>query len=164
MTDRPLDDRHPSSQGVNDPTRDIRLPPLPGSTPAALPPEWSAAAQPAPSAVQASVPEPALPRVHDPVDDEPTDLLPPPVSPDRQRTLTFDSPAGDLGHGLGQPPFGSPGTAGPAPVLQPPAPVPAPPAARPDPHTRKWPWVLLVLLPLVVIVVAGLVLALLLGG
>jgi hypothetical protein len=93
-------------------------------------------------------------------DDEPTDRLQPPGDPDRQRTLAFDSPAGDLG----QPPFGSPEAVSPAPVLQPPAPVPAPPAGGPEPRPRRWPWVLLVLLPLLVIVGAGLLLARLLGG
>jgi len=138
----------------DDPTRDIRLPPVPGTPPPAMPHQRAATAQPAP------------PEVHDPIDDEPTDRLLPAASPERQRTLAFDAPAGDHGNG---PPFGSPGTGGPPPVVQPPAPVaqppaPAPPAGRADPDSRKWPWVLLVLLPLVVIVAAGLVLALLLGG
>jgi hypothetical protein len=113
MTDRPPpDDRHPSSQGVDDPTRDIRLPPLP-------PPPY-----------------------HSP-DDEPTDQLRPPSEPVRQSTVAFESP---------------PDEPEPGPT------VAAPPDTGPDADTRKWPWVLLVLLPLVVIAVAGLVLALLLGG
>lgn len=182
MTDRLPDDRHPSPQGGDDRTRDIRLPPLPGSAPAALRPEWSAAAQPAPpiqpvapevppsppmvqpAALQVAPPEPDPVRNHEPIDDEPTDHLPPPASVDRQRTLTFDSPPPDLGAGNGQPPFGSPATAGPAPVRQPSAPAAARPADRPDPGSRKWPWVLLVLLPLLVIAGAGLLLFFLLGG
>jgi hypothetical protein len=79
-------------------------------------------------------------------DDEPTDRLPPPDAPARQATVAFDAPA----------------TAGPVPGPQPPA--PAPPSSRPAEHGRTWPWVLLVLLPLLVIAVAGVVLALLLGG
>jgi hypothetical protein len=93
-------------------------------------------------------------------DDEPTDRLRPPDEQDRRSTLAFDSPPPGVGYG--RPPFGSPGTS--APVVPPSAPAPPPRAARPGPAERKWPWVLLVLLPLVVIVVTGLVLALLLGA
>jgi hypothetical protein len=102
MTDRPLDERSPSPQEADGPTRDIRLSPLP-------PPPYHAP------------------------DDEPTDRLPPPDAPARQTTVAFDAP-------------------------------PADPTGPPDDDTRKWPWVLLALLPLVVIAVAGVVLALLLGG
>lgn len=80
-------------------------------------------------------------------DDEPTDQLRPPPEPARQTTVAFDVPD--------PAPIGPPVA---APAVQPVA-----PAARLDGDTRKWPWVLLVLLPLLVIAAAGLVLALLLG-
>lgn len=82
------------------------------------------------------------PPYHSP-DDEPTDRLPPPEAPDRQSTVAFDAPPDEREHAR-------------PPVAQ--------HAGRPDDDARKWPWVLLVLLPLLVIAVTGLVLALLLGA
>jgi hypothetical protein len=107
-------------------------------------------------------PLPPPPPTYHALEDEPTDQLHPPGAPPRDSTLAFDSPSPAVGYG--QPPFGSPGTAGPAPVLPPSAPTPPPPAPRPKVHERKWPWVLLVVLPLVVIAATGVVLALLLGA
>jgi hypothetical protein len=82
-----------------DPTRDIRLPPLPDRPAPAVPPEWSSYVPPAPPAPEPPAPAPAAlseppagatavpPKV-----DEPTDRLASPDHPLRQGTRAF-SPA-----------------------------------------------------------------------
>jgi hypothetical protein len=192
MTDRPLD--HPRAGSPDpDPTRDIRLPQLPGRPPSSLPPEWVAAAEvpvepvvpvqpvapgqpvvPEASPVAAPGPlsSPAL-SAADAIADEPTDHLAPPVEQPRQRTLAFEPVPGDEPAGSVQAPFGALGQVGPAVREQPPVVVPSVPAAGarrpPQPRrerdgSRRSTWVLLVLLPIVVIAAAGLLLFYLLNG
>jgi hypothetical protein len=105
-------------------------------------------------------PLPPPPYQHHAPDNEPTDRLAPPEAADRQNTVAFDSAPGHPGREHGQPPLGVPGSASPATSA---------PGSRSEPgpavpRDRKWPWVLLILLPIVVIVAAGLLLALVLGG
>ena len=114
--------------GLHDPTRDIRLPALPDRPPPALPREWAGAAPAAPS------PMPPLPASggtdapHAParrLESQRTDKLSrPPVQP-RERTLAFSHPD------MGRRPVG-------------------PVTVRPS---RRWPWIVLALLP--VLVIAG---------
>jgi hypothetical protein len=146
MTARPDPDptRDASAQGFDDPTRDIRLPPAPGSPPVALRPEWSSyAPHPAEPDAGASglpagsiAPPDAPPRLID----QPTDELEQPTPRPRDRTLQFGDGAG--------------------------FPRPAPTPVSPDPvvRSRRWPWVLLALLPIVVIVGSGIWLFVLLSG
>jgi hypothetical protein len=107
--------QEPRPPGFEDPTRDIRLPPVPGS--------------PHPGAR----PEPSSPlaRAHVPAD-EPTDELRPAPGVLREKTLQF-------GHGQGS--HGRPAAVGET-------------QGRSD-RARRWPWVLLALLPLVVIAGSG---------
>jgi hypothetical protein len=110
--------QEPRAQGLEDPTRDIRLPPVPGSPHVAVRPE------------RADVPA-----------DEPTDELRPAAGVLREKTLEF-------GHGQGS--HGRPVAVAAA-------------QGRSEP-ARRWPWVLLALLPLVVIAGSGVWLFLLLSG
>jgi hypothetical protein len=152
MTDRPQGD----PLTYDDRTRDITLPPLPGRPRSALPQAWAELRPVTPSggataAPDFSAPPPALPapvseapasgtpapvappadaaatadptRVT-PLEDQPTDQLRPPDPRPRERTLAFSSPE----------------------MTQRPArPV------RVGASPRRWPWVVLVLLPLLVI-------------
>jgi hypothetical protein len=144
MTDRPQDDPRPH----DDRTRDITLPPLPDRPPPALPKEWasldSSAATPdvpAPTAEAASD-GPTLrafpgedPRLHD----QPTDKVGSPrlrVRPP-ERTLAFSSP--EMVH----------------------RPVDPVSVGR---APRRWPWVVLTLLPILVIAGAGIALLVILRG
>jgi hypothetical protein len=153
MTDRPQVD--PLTQ--DDRTRDITLPPLPDRPPSALPPAWAELRWAAPSsdakaaAPDFSAPPPALrapaseaspseapasearpadtaaPADRTPVpalEDQPTDQLRPPDARPRERTLAFSSPE----------------------MRQRPA-HPIQVGRSP----RRWPWVVLILLPLLVI-------------
>jgi hypothetical protein len=122
--------QEPGAQGFEGPTRDIRLPPVPGSPHAAARPEpSSSAAQPVPFSPSTASPPPA--RAGVPAD-EPTDELRPAPGVLREKTLQF-------GHGQGS--HGRPVAV----------------AATQDrsERARKWPWVLLALLPLVVILGSG---------
>jgi hypothetical protein len=142
-----------TSRGFDDPTRDIRLPPAPGSPPLAVRPEWSSytARQPPVPADPAPVEAPAAPtadlgkatsrRLQDVLADEPTDQLVPPSGRQREPTLKF--PQGE-----------------PAPAR--PAVSPAPVAPQPV-RSRRWPWVLLALLPIIVIAGSGIWLFILLS-
>jgi hypothetical protein len=142
----------------DDPTRDIRLPPAAGSPPPAVRPErssYTARQQPVP----AEVPPPHPPRTEtaaaptadlgkaaprrplDVLADEPTDQLVKPGGPPRERTLEF-------AHGQA------------APVRPPVSPAPAVPAPKAG---RRWPWLLMALLPIIVIVGSGIWLFILLS-
>jgi hypothetical protein len=131
----------------DDPTRDIRLPPLADRPAPVLPPEWAAARGEGPD-FSAPPPEPpsavteAPPRPTGRVDDEapgeeqPTDQLAHGIARPRERTLAFSSPE------MSRRPVGPVTVA----------------------SSRRWPWVVLVLLPLLVIAGAGIALLLLLRG
>jgi hypothetical protein len=131
MTERPQDD----ARLHHDPTRDITLPPLPDRPPSALPRQWADWRPNAAETPDFSAPPPPLPPQDgvdpaepDPIEaDQPTDQLNPPPRP-RERTLAFSSPE------MGQRPVG-PVTVGRS--------------------SRRWPWVVLTLLPILVIVGAG---------
>lgn len=178
----------------DDPTRDIRLPSLPDRPQAVVRPEWRAHVQPAvpdpsPSprspapaeqhesgtadatdvttaAQPARSPDPAPPRPYV-LPNEPTDELSSP-SRVRQQTLAFDAaaagtPAPGVPHVQGS---AAPGQASPqfgAPPFGPPYYGPPGRGSAPD-RTRRWPWVVLTVLPILVIVAAGLLLIFLLRG
>jgi hypothetical protein len=147
-----------------DPTRDIRLPPLPDRPFLPLPQEWSpdraagsAAAAPAGTPVpdMAADPEPTTSGLRV---DQPTDDVPRPPDGARDRTLTFEGTSSErwaAGHAASPDPAWSAIPARPGPVVGP----------RPRPvreKGRRWPWVVLTLVPLLVIVGAGVWLLLLL--
>jgi hypothetical protein len=156
MTERPQDDPHPGTPSFDPPTRDIRLPALPDRPPPAMPQAWAGLTRPpapgAPSpAFSAPPPEvapspgtgtdsserlPSPPRAT-PLVDRPTDVLDKPEAQPRERTLAFSAPE------MSQRP------AGPVHVARTP---------------RRWPWVLLALLPILIIAGTGLALLLLFQG
>jgi hypothetical protein len=144
MTDPPQHDRatDETAGGAEDHTRDIRLPSLPGRPPPVLPKEWASAQPPAvsPEPVPGE-PGPEVSRVPtaERLVDQPTDELVPPDNRPRERTIAFASP--EMAGGR-------------------PAPTVGPTPRRP----RRWPWVVLSLLPILVIVGAGVTLLLLLRG
>ena len=132
MTERPQDD----ARLPHDPTRDITLPPLRDRPPSAMPRQWADWRPTAEETPDFSSPPPPLPE-HDEADaaepglesivaEQATDQLDPPPRP-RERTLAFSSPE------MGRRPVG-----------------PVKVAA-----SRRWPWVVLTLLPVLVIVGAG---------
>ena len=139
----------PPPSGLADPTRDIRLPPLPGTAGPALPSEWEALRE-----------APAT-RSHDNSSvDQPTDQLGQPPEGARDRTLTFDGSAAER-WAAGLPstpdPAWSSVPAGSRPVV----------GARPRPaeeRSRRWPWIVLILVPVLVIVVTGVWLLVLMQG
>ena len=145
----------------DDRTRDLRRPSLPAAETVRL-------GQPSP---KAPPPQP------DTLAGQTTDKLS--SLPDaRQRTLTFGAQGeGSPGAASSGSPF--PGASPPSPSAPPaaaapfyPPPGPGEPSygspayqVRGDPtHGRRWPWVVLVLLPILVIAVSGVLLFLLLGG
>ena len=149
--------------GFDDPTRDIRLPPAPGSPPLVVRPEWSSYAAPSAPEAPPAAPEPGSsgsspvpgaaesPSAAHPAGPptraqrlagEPTDELFPPGGLQRDPTLKFEQGAG-----------------APQPAPLPPA---APVRARND-GGRRWPWVLIALLPIIVIVGSGIWLFILLS-
>jgi hypothetical protein len=151
MTDRP----QPEPGLFNDPTRDIRLPHLPDRPAPVLRPEWTVEQPAAPAdgpaaAPDFTVPPPELssvaseaparptgrPDAESPSEEQPTDQLAHGVARPRERTLAFSSPE------MGRRPVG-----------------PVKVAA-----SRRWPWVVLVLLPLLVIAGAAIALVLILRG
>jgi hypothetical protein len=144
MTDRTHDD----PPAPDDPTRDITLPPLPDRPPPALPKAWaglpvdaptaavpgpvrppSAAARPQPEA-EAPVEEadPAVEEARRLAGRRTDELLRPPRAVVRERTLAFSSP--EMRH-------------------RPIDPV------RVDRNPRRWPWVVLTLLPILVILASA---------
>ncbi|MCW2580730.1 MAG: hypothetical protein JWR82_2331 [Blastococcus sp.] len=167
MTDRPQDDarRQVPAPGFDDPTRDIRLPPVPGRPAPAVPPEWAGLVHPpepspAPGADPVGhqpvleSPEPtAAPPARTRISDQPTDELNTPAAAVRQRTLAFTppSPPADAATADGNAPAqGPPGylPAGhPQPGAAPPKAAPARPASPPR-RRSTWPWVLAVLVVL----------------
>lgn len=175
--------------GSDDRTRDIRLPSLPDRPHSAVRPEWrspspqsaadrpaSAAEQPEPgnAAPPAASPvrseEPAPPRPYV-LPDELTDKMsaPPPV---RQQTLAFDAPGGTPPAPVAPPAAGrTPAWHSPVPPAFAPPVQSAPPhgphghaPARAPERNRRWPWVVLTVLPILVIIGAGLMLLFLLRG
>ena len=131
MTEPPQHAQAPTAFGGPDPTRDIRLPPLTDRPASAMPREW------AQSGPDFSVPPPENPETEvaprpqpEPVFDEPTDELAPPRGRSRERTISFASP--EMAEGR-------------------PAPTVGPTPRRP----RRWPWIVIALLPVLVIVVTG---------
>jgi hypothetical protein len=157
MTERP------QTTGA-DPTRDIRLPPLPDRPFPLLPPEWSSE-----RADQATPPESVEVSAADATDepepttsglqvDQPTDEVGRPPQGARERTLTFDGTSAQRwAAGLAA----SPDSAwSPLPPRSGPVVGPRP---RPVPERgRRWPWVVLTLVPVLIIVGTGLWLLLLL--
>jgi hypothetical protein len=161
MTDRPFPQG--DAVGYDDRTRDITLPPLPDRPPAALPKQWAELRAAAPTEVQDegptqlqrpeapapgaaaspdfSAPPPELPApaaeapapataapaaatTISPLEDSPTDQLRKPEARPRERTLAFSSPE------MSQRPV-RPVQVGRSP--------------------RRWPWVVLLLLPILII-------------
>ena len=153
MTDRTQDD----PPALADRTRDIMLPPLPDRAPPALPKAWAVPASPSPldsptTAVDGRVPPPA-PQVEqveqaervDPAVEEARrlarsrtdEILPPPGPVERQRTLAFSSP--EMRHRPIEP-------------------------VRVESNPRRWPWVVLTLLPILVILASAIGWLILLEG
>jgi hypothetical protein len=155
MTDR----THAGPPAPDDRTRDITLPPLPDRPPSALPGAW-AGLRPAPGSLDApttavsgparppSAPAPAA--EPDAADADPAveadrrlagrrtdEMAKPPGAAVRERTLAFSSP--EMRHRSIEP-------------------------VRVQPNPRRWPWVVLTLLPILVIVGFGVAWLLLVGG
>jgi hypothetical protein len=132
MTDSHVPDGAPTAFGAADPTRDIRLPPLADRPPSALPREWSGIHPPSPTPEtpppSAAGDGPAATGASS-VDIQ-TDELDPPRGRSRERTISFVTP--EMARGR-----------------------PMPTVGRTPRRPRRWPWVVLALLPLVVIVVSG---------
>jgi hypothetical protein len=143
------DPQAPPASGLADPTRDIRLPPLPGRPGPELPPAWAGLrAEPAPAGTS-----------DDALADQPTDQLGSPPEPKRDRTLTFDGTSAQRWAA------GFPATPDPAWSSVPPGPPPVvAPRSRVEERSRRWPWVVLALVPILVIVVTGVWLLVLMQG
>ena len=145
MTDRTHDDQ----PAPDDRTRDITLPPLPDRPPPALPKAWAGLASPSPlDSPTTAVPGPADPPpapVPDPAAEEALrlarsrtdEMLPPPAAAVRERTLAFSSP--EMRHRPIEP-------------------------VRVDRNPRRWPWVVLTLLPILVILASAIGWLILLRG
>ena len=135
MTEPPQHGQAPTAFGGPDPTRDIRLPPLTDRPASAMPRGW-AAIQPEQPGPDFSAPPPDIQETDEvsaqpgPEFDQPTDELDPPRGRSRERTIAFASP--EMAGGR-----------------------PAPTVGRTSRRPRRWPWVALALLPVVVIVVTG---------
>jgi hypothetical protein len=129
---------------------------------------------PAPEPAEQQAPEPPI-RRRTPRAEEPTDERPPPREQIGQRTVAVDNPGGRGGPlgGAAVPDPRGPGASGqPVPPPGPPpwgqlslGSPPSVPVALPGTERgRRWPWVVLALVPIVVIVVSGLLLLWLLRG
>lgn len=161
----------PRSSGLADPTRDIRLPSLPGRAGPELPPEWEAlrseratsadSPDATPSSREVGASDTAAPNMAPPgtLADQPTDQLGQPPQGARDKTLTFSGTA------VQRWAAGHPATPDPAWTSVPPEPGPVVvgPRAR-DERSRRWPWVVLALLPVLVIAVTGVWLLVLMRG
>ena len=158
------DPQDPPRASLADPTRDIRLPPLPGTAGPGLPPEWEALRTDG----DRSAPEPTSPRLAAPAADDttsetlvnqPTDELGRRPEGVRDKTLTFRGTSAQRWAA------GHPATPDPAWSSVPAAPGPAvAPRPRPDGRSRRWPWVVLTMVPILVIVVTGVWLLILMRG
>ena len=140
----------PRAAGLADPTRDIRLPPLPGTAGPELPPEWQGLRSD--GAATADSPPESLA-------DQPTDQLGRSPEGARDNTLTFSGTSAQrwaAGHAATPDPAWSSVPPGPGPVVQ--------PRPRTEPRSRRWPWVVLTAVPILVIVVTGVWLLLLMRG
>ena len=154
----------PRTSGLADPTRDIRLPPLPGTASPELPPEWEAMRSggrtETPVAASAGPPAPAPDATtSESLVDQSTDQLGQPPQGDRDRTLTFRGTSAQrwaAGHPSTPDPAWSSVPAAPGPVVQ--------PRPRTDTRSRRWPWIVLTLVPILVIVVTGVWLLVLMRG
>ena len=161
----------PRAPRLADPTRDIRLPPLPGRPSPELPPEWeqlrsareASASTAAPDTADrdTATPQAAMPAAasQDTLADQPTDKLGRPAQGPRDRTLTFRGTAAErwaAGHPATPDPAWSSVPASPAPVVA--------PRRRTEERSRRWLWVLLTLVPILVIVVTGVWLLILMRG
>jgi hypothetical protein len=153
MTDR----THDEQPAPADRTRDIMLPPLPDRAPPALPKAWAGLSAPSPidsptTAVSGPLAPPARPvepvdhveEIDPAVEEErrlarsrTDEILPPPEPVVRERTLAFSSP--EMRH-------------------RPIDPV------RVDRNPRRWPWVVLTLLPMLVILTSAIGWLILLKG
>ena len=152
MTDSP----RLAPDGDADPTRDIRLPPLPDRPLPSLPPEWRSGDGASPPSQPAVETVDAGQGPDETVVDQPTDELGAPPR-DRQPTLTFDGAAAErwkAGLAATPDPAWSPLPPTGRPVVGP----------RPREGSRRWPLVVLALLPVLVIVVTGIWLLFLLRG
>jgi hypothetical protein len=148
----------PSEPAGADPTRDIRLPPLPDRPFPQLPQGWSverAGEVSAPGEPVAADPEPTTSGLHV---DQPTDEVGGPPKGVREPTLSFEGTSSErwaAGLAATPDPAWSPVPPRSGPVVG-----PRPRQARE--RGRRWPWVVLTLVPLLIIVGAGLWLLLLL--
>jgi hypothetical protein len=132
MTDSPRHDAAGGPSGGADPTRDIRLPAMPDRPPSVLPREWSGmnSTPPVPDVpAPPSADDGAAGRGTSAVDLQ-TDELDPPFGRPRERTISFVTP--EMARGR-----------------------PMPTVGRTPRRPRRWPWVLLALIPVVVIAVSG---------
>lgn len=159
----------PSHRVGADPTRDIRLPPLADRPVPPLHPDFGASgaaadesAAPAPEAAEAGIsrsagsePEPTTSGLHV---DQPTDELVGPSKGIREPTLTFEGTASERWAA------GLAATPDPAwsPVPPRSGPLVGPRPRAPRERARRWPWVVLTLVPLLIIAGAGVWLLLLL--
>ncbi len=119
----------------DDRTRDITLPPLPGRPLPALPPEW-AGLEPAASPEPAE-PDPAAVEARRVATGRTDELMTPAGAGVRERTLAFSSP--EMRHRSIEP-------------------------VRVRPNPRRWPWVVLTLVPVLVILGFGVAWLILLRG
>jgi hypothetical protein len=150
------------SQPAADPTRDIRLPPLPDRPFPQLPQGWSPE-RPDEAAAPVETPAPAALAVSEPTTsglqvDQPTDEVGGPRRGVREPTLTFEGTSSErwaAGLAATPDPAWSPLPSRSGPVV---GPRPRPARER----GRRWPWVVLTLVPLLIIVGAGIWLLLLL--
>ena len=150
MTDRTHDD----PPAPDDRTRDITLPPLPDRPPPALPKAWAGLPTPSPlDSPTTAVPGPVAPpapqveeveQVDPAVEEErrlarsrTDEILPPPKPVVRERTLAFSAP--EMRHRPIEP-------------------------VRVDRKPRRWPWVVLTLLPILVILASAIGWLILLRG
>ncbi|CAA9262963.1 MAG: hypothetical protein AVDCRST_MAG57-2763 [uncultured Blastococcus sp.] len=168
MTERPHDDvRREPAHRIDDPTRDIRLPPVPGRPAAPVPPKWAglmhtpesapgddptdhhATVEPSGPAATTS----AAPRIAD----QPTDELGNPVPVVRERTLAFAQPSPPDANASADTGAPAQGPSGYLPPGHPPphaGPRQAAPAATPRRRRSTWPWVLALLVLLTLFAVA----------
>jgi hypothetical protein len=152
----------PSQPVGADPTRDIRLPPLPDRPFPQLPQGWSPESA-GEAAGPVETPAPAAPAVPEPTTsglrvDQPTDEVVGSPKGAREPTLTFEGTSSErwaAGLAAAPDPAWSPLPPRSGPV------VGARPRAARE-RGRRWPWVVLTLVPLLIIIGAGIWLLLLL--